>query len=348
MCSFDARSEDHGYSLLKRDGKLGPAKLLDALRRAYVRMDWDNPEKVECSPILHRIPFLFWCAAMAKKEPGKLIQRLGSILLGPSDTTRTLEALPDSQQDRECAIVQKFIGAMTHFEHRALSPPTPGEEPADCLTQEGDQKVGIQVTDVVKFDHAHMRGTQNKYSRRIRELLSDCFSEFNGLSITLHYRAQTPPYPPINSKEGVRLAQLVTEKLRASIPELKKCGIGQQAAYRWLGGSNDYHAVAFIQRLTAFDSGRTALLDFSGNFPHLDAHLVLTRAIEKKLAKNYPPFPNGRFWLLAYGDEPFLIENDAVADAKSLLQSRRHPFDEVWAFFPYAAQELGFPRKVWP
>jgi len=299
-------------------------------------------------PILHRIPFLFWCVVMAKKEPRKLIQRLGSILLGPSGTTKILETLPDSQQDRECAIVRKFIGAMAHFEHRALSPPTPGEEPADCLTQEGDQRVGIQVTDVVKFDHAHMRGTQHKYSEHIRELLSGCFSEFNGLSITLHYPAQDPSYPPINSKEGARLAQLVAEKLRASIPELKRWGIGQQAAYRWSEGPNDYHAVAFIQRLTTFDSGQTAPLEFSGNFPHLDTHLVLTHAIEKKLAKNYPPFPNGRFWLLAYGGEPFLVEDDAVADAKSLLQSRMHSFDEVWAFFPYAAQELGFPRKVWP
>jgi hypothetical protein len=329
--------------------KLGPAKLLNALRRAYVRMDWDNPEKVECSPILHRIPFLFWCAAMAKKEPRKLIQQLGSIHFGPSGTTKILETLPDSQQDRECAIVRKFIGAMAHFEHRVLSPPTPGDEPADCLTQEGNQKIGIQVTDVVKFDHVHMRGTQHKYSEHIRKLLSDCYSEFNGLSITLHYRAQTPSHPPINSKEGARLARLVAEKLRASIPGLKKWGIGQQAAYRWLEGSNDYHAFAFIQRLTPFDSGKTAPLEFSGNFPHLDAHLVLTRAIEKKLAKNYSPFPNGRFWLLAYGDEPFLIEDDAVANAKSLLNSHmQHPFDEVWAFFPYAAQELGFPRKIWP
>lgn len=285
---------------------------------------------------------------MAKKESRKLIQRLGSILFGPSGTTKILETLPDSQQDREYAIVRKFIGAMAHFEHRVLSPPTPGEEPADCLTQEGDQRVGIQVTDVVKFDHAHMRGTQNKYSERIRELLSDCFSELNGLSITLHNRAQEPSCTPINSREGARLAQLVAEKLRASIPELKEWGIGQQAVYRWSEGSNDYQAVAFIQRLTTFDSGKTAPLEFSGNFPHFDAHLVLTQAIKKKLAKSYSPFPNGRFWLLVYGDEPFLVEDDAVAHAKSLLQSREHPFDEIWAFFPYAAQGHGFPRKVWP
>jgi len=136
---------------------------------------------------------------MAKKEPRKLIQRLGSILLGPSGTTKILETLPDSQQDRECAIVRKFIGAMAHFEHRALSPPTPGEEPADCLTQEGDQRVGIQVTDVVKFDHAHMRGTQHKYSEHIRELLSGCFSEFNGLSIT---QPRIPLILPLTVRRG--------------------------------------------------------------------------------------------------------------------------------------------------
>ena len=285
---------------------------------------------------------------MAKKEPRKLIQRLGSILMGPSGTTEILETLPDSQQDRECAIVRKFIGAMAHFEHRVLSPPAPGEEPADCLTQEGGQRVGIQVTDVVKFDHAHMRGTQNKYSKRIRELLSDCFSEFNGLSITLHYRAQKPSYPPINSKAGARLAQLVAERMRAFIQEFKSWDIGRKVAYRWSEGSNDYHAVVLVQRLTTYGSGKTASLEFSGNFPHFDTHLVLTHAIEKKLAKNYPRFPNGRFWLLAYGDEPFLVEDDAVANAKSFLQSRMHPFDEVWAFFPYAAQDLGFPRRIWP
>jgi hypothetical protein len=167
------------------------------------------------------------------------------------------------------------------------------------------------------------------------------------LSITLHYRAQIPSYPPINIKEEARLARLVAEKLRASIPELKKWGIGQQAAYQWSEGPNVYHAVAFIQRLTTFDSGKAASLEFSGNFPHFDAHLVLTHAIEKKLAKNYSTFPNGRFWLLAYGDEPFLVEDDAVAHAKSLIKSyMQHPFDEVWAFFSYAAQELGFPRRV--
>jgi hypothetical protein len=115
---------------------------------------------------------------MAKKEPRKRIQRLGSIHFGPNGATKILETLPESQQDRECAIVRKFIGAMAHFELRVLSPPIPREEPADCLTQEGNQRIGIQVTDVVKYDHAHMRETQHKYSGCIRKLLSDCFLVF--------------------------------------------------------------------------------------------------------------------------------------------------------------------------
>ncbi len=284
---------------------------------------------------------------MPKKEPRKLAQRLGSILFWPSDTTKILETLPVSQQDREFAIVRKFIGAMAHFECRVLSPPMPGEEPADCLTQEGTQRVGIQVTDVVKSEHAHRRGTQDKFAGRVRELLSSRYSEFNGLSVTLYHRAPEP-LPSVNSKEGARLAQLVADKLRACIIELRSWGLRQRAVYRWSEGPDHQYVVALIQRHAKTDSGKSATLEFSGNFSHLDAHLVLTQAIEKKLAKSYSSFSNGQFWLLVYGDEPFLVEDEAVDHTRSFLQSRKHPFDEIWGFFPYAAQELGFPRKVWP
>ena len=75
---------------------------------------------------------------------------------------------------------------------------------------------------------------------------------------------------------------------------------------------------------------------------------LLSRAIEGKLNKNYPRYQNGRLWLLAYSYDPRILQPEAIAQAKVLLESRQHPFDEVWCFFPYAAQDLGAIEKVWP
>jgi hypothetical protein len=167
---------------------------------------------------------------MAAKNPRKPAQRPGSVIYGPTGTKIIMEALPDLQQERECTVVRKFVGALAHFERRALSPPIPGSEPADCLSEEGGQKIGIQVTDVVKPTYAHRRGIQEKYAERIRELVADSYDEFDGISITLYHQAQNP-LPPANSQQGKQLTDLVVQKLRASIPELKKWDIGHAEAY---------------------------------------------------------------------------------------------------------------------
>jgi hypothetical protein len=286
---------------------------------------------------------------MKKKAPRKPSQPLGAINFGTKGRpTEVIETLPDTQKDLEGVIVRKFIGAMNHFKHRILSLPTLGYEPADYSTREGDERIDIQVVEVLNPDHAKKRGDRDKCASRVRNLLDDCYSELAGLSITLHDYSAQPPYPPLTFQGGTHLARAFADNLRAAIPDLRQLIVGQMVFSRRQGGPTEPATSAAVFRFAPTDSGMPATLRFASIFSESEPQSLLTRAIEGKLNKQYPRSLNGHFWLLAYGTEPWLVEPKAIALAKLLLQSRQHPFDEVWSLFPYPDQDLGEIKKVWP
>ena len=286
-----------------------------------------------------------------KKPARKPSQPLGHVsFLTDGGPLSFIEKLPYTQEDLEGAIVRKFVGGLKHFKQRELSPPTRGNPWPDFLTQEGAQPVGIEVVEVLNVDHARKRAIQERYEDHLRTLVEGFSRELAGLSITLIDHYQEPPYPPLNSKKGQQLALSIVNNLLSLIPQLRDLPVGRPFIVHWQQDANQPQTGAAIRRLAPIGSERPPFLRFSGTFPDSieNTQSLLLRAVEGKLNKNYPPYQEGRLWLLAYGYDPCILEPDAIAPAKALLQAHQHPFDEVWCFFPYAAQNLGAIERVWP
>jgi len=88
-----------------------------------------------------------------------------------------------------------------------------------------------------------------------------------------------------------------------------------------------------------------------GSFPEsVDAlNELLANSVQNKASKRYSY--SGRLWLLVFGREAWFAEpppSEAGANARALLSTMRHPFDEVWFIYPYSGAELGSIEQVWP
>lgn len=260
-----------------------------------------------------------------------------------------VETLPYAQVDLEISIFRKFAGALKHFKQRELSSPTRGNSWPDFLAKEGAEHVGVEIVEVLDVDNAKKRAIQEQYERHLHILIEGFWQELAGLSITIVDQYQEPRFPPLNSRKGQQLAQLIADNLRSLIPRLTCLPLGCVLLLQEQRGGNRVHAGAAIKRLSPIECQQGVVLRFSRNFPTSvdNAESLLLRAIEGKLNKNYPRYQNGQLWLLAYSYDPCILEPEAIARAKLLLDSREHPFNEVWCIFPYAAQDLGAIEKVW-
>ncbi len=286
------------------------------------------------------------------KKPRKPSSPLGHIVFPKKGRPYpVIETLPDSADDLETVIVEKFTGALKHFEKRELSNLQRGDLWPDFKCKERDEIVGVEVVEVVNREHAGKRHIQEQYAARIRELIDDIYPRLAGLRIDLIDGDQQPPYPSLATKAGWLLAHFIADNLKAEVEkfeQLQRLGIR-----RWQKGPNLPEAGAFITRIAPRESGSAAVLRFQGTFPESLSvgESLLKNAIEGKLSKNYPRFSEGKLWLLAYevfgvsvGPKP----SKALDLARQLLQSRQHPFDEVWYIWPYAEKTLGHIEKVWP
>jgi hypothetical protein len=286
-----------------------------------------------------------------KKPARKPSQPLSHVsFLTKGGALGVIEKLPYAQGDLEVAIIRKFAGGLKHFKQRELTPLTRGNPWPDFLTYEGAHHVGVEVVEVLDVDNAKKRAIQEQYEHHLHTLIVGFCSELAGLSITIVDQYQEPRFPPLNSRRGQQLAQSLADNLQSLIPRLRHLPVGCLLVIQWQCGGNQPQSGAAIKRLTSFESQQPPALGFSGNFPTSvnNAQTLLLRAIEGKLHKNYPRYQNGRLWLLAYSYDPCILQPKAIAQAKFLLESCQHPFDEVWCFFPYAAQDLGAIEKVWP
>lgn len=284
-----------------------------------------------------------------RKHPRKPSQPLGHIVFPKRGRPYTvLEPLPESQKELEARIVRKFIGAMRYFEHRELATPVEADLWPDFETREGETKVGIEVVEVVNPDHAEKGRIQQLYAARVRELLDDMQARLAGLSVRLDDGYQEPPYPPLRSKAGERLARSIAENLRVAAAKLDRLPVGHVAVYRWRTGRDVPNTGASITRVSAPEAEHAVRLGYLGSFPERQdvGEALLAATIASKIARLYTRY-EGRLLLLAYGCGAW--HGDAVMkQARRVLREHPHPFDEVWHILPFAGEDVGDIRRVWP
>lgn len=287
-----------------------------------------------------------------QKRPKKPSAPLGHIVFPKKGKPyRVLEPLPASAKDLEAAIVDKFVGALRHFEKRELSNPLPCDPWPDFEAQECKKHYGIEVVEIINPEHARRRAIQAQYAQQIRGLINDISPRLAGLSVQLIDGYQDPPYPPLNTAVGQQLASFIADQLRSEVEKLE--ALKQFVVRHWQRGPERPEAGAFFTRVAPKESGIPVTLHFLGSFPEAVSvsENLLSQSIEGKLRKSYTKYKKGRLCLLAYevfsmsvGPKP----SKAAAIARELLDSQLHPFDEVWYIHPYAGKPLGHIERVWP
>jgi len=288
------------------------------------------------------------------KHHHKPSRQLGHIAFSKTGRAfKVAEPLPSRKEDLEATIVAKFVGRLRSSEGRDLCIPTKGDQWPDFETSEGEVRIGIEIVEVLNIGHARKRRVQELYASRVRELLGDEYGRLTGLTITLDDGYQDPPYPLLNSKAGQALVQSIVDNLRSELPRLERLEIGRMFVARWQTEPSKPQTGAGGYRVAPPDSGSLPEIGYSGIFPALstDVQFLLSQAIAHKISKNYPVYSKGKLILLAY--EVFSLSVDqapsrAAALARNFLSKQKHPFDEVWYFYPYAAEASGHIERIWP
>lgn len=287
-----------------------------------------------------------------QKRPRKPSTPLGHIVFPKKGKPhRVLEPLPGSAKDLEATIIEKFAGALRHFEKRGLSKPLPCDPWPDFEAREGKNHIGIEIVEIINPDHARKRALQGQYARQVRGLINDISPRLAGLSIQLIDGYQNPRYPPLNTAAGQQLASFIADRLRSEVEILE--ALKRFVVRRWQRGPDRPEAGAFFTRVAPKESGIPVTLHFHGSFPEAVSvtENLLRRSIEGKLMKRYPQYKKGHLWLLAYevfsmsvGPKP----SKAALIARQMLQGQSHPFDEVWYIHPYAGKPLGHIERILP
>jgi hypothetical protein len=263
-----------------------------------------------------------------------------------------METLPVIKDELEESVVRKFVGALAQFHSRQLQAPVKAEPWPDFRTGESGATVGIEVVEVLDDQHAKARARQEQYAGRIKELIGDTLHRLAGLATTLDDGYQVPPYPPLHTSAGRNLAESFAANLRAEVPSLEEVEAGQVFLRRWQHGAGQPTMGVFGSRLVSLESGRIPTIRFFGSFPQSleRAEALLGEAVFGKIKKNYSPF-DGQLVLLAYELGSISVEggsSPAVAQARTLLRDKPHPFDEVWYIYPYADRDTGHLVQIWP
>jgi hypothetical protein len=116
-------------------------------------------------------------------ERPKVIRAAG----GPGAPALVLESLPgdqtdEGQKDQEYAILEKFIAALRHFDGRDISGRyREGDGWPDFETGEGAGALGIEITSVTYEPHDDLERLEERYARRVYELLADALPQLAGL-----------------------------------------------------------------------------------------------------------------------------------------------------------------------
>ena len=208
---------------------------------------------------------------MPRRQPRKPSSPLASIIFPKQGApSRKVEPLPDSQDDIELVIANKFIAALSQ-QGRILAPPTRNDVWPDIQSSESGRAVGIEMVEVIYPDHAHKRALQSKYAEQVASLLEDVLPRLAGVHIQLDDGYQDPPYPALNSPVGKRLAAEIAASIRRVVPELEMLTVGSARWYRWREAPGEPQSGAICIRLTQAEVGDRPRISYFGSFPESTA-----------------------------------------------------------------------------
>ncbi len=263
------------------------------------------------------------------------------------------EQMPRVQEELELTVGKKFVGALKHFKGIELHDLHHGPEPADliCQTAEGDQ-IAIQVVEVVDLQLRQVDDMRASYRNALVKTLDKNLLLYNGCRVTLCDSGEPPYLPKVSTPQG----QVCLMRIAHSILEMAKgvdtLDIGGYKGIR-VKIFNPKRSISIgVERvIPAADPVRLEFTWTGGGPAYYSdkSRGLLTRAVQTKLAKHYVKPNIGKFILLLYSID-FSLEMDELdlRDARQLLNSAKHPFDDVWFIYLYPQEELGALTLIWP
>jgi len=290
--------------------------------------------------------------SMQRSGPLKPEHPLASIVF--SDTGRVsqnIEQLPRTQKDRELAIATKFVRSLKRFRGIDLYDIEPDEGQADFLARfESGDGVLIQVARVIDQSMRRINEQRVSYLERLGVEYSDLIRMFLGCRLSIVDSGSEPLLPRVDRKEGIAALSELAAKLSKFARDIETLAIGKIRSRNHKIGPGSVVVTFMCERVAAPEADVPAQLSWTGGYvPHREyREMLLAEAVRSKIALGYSK-PEEDYWLLLYSSDIIPRSDDAeVAEAKTLLDTKVHPFDQVWFLFPYANQELGHLVKVWP
>jgi hypothetical protein len=133
---------------------------------------------------------------------------------GGKGTHLVVEPLPETKEELERAIVDRFLSVLRARGHN-IGRPERGPDPPDVVVQIDGTQVGIEVVEVIDPEHAQRRAVQEQYLRALLPLLQDLEEQLDGIAMTIVDGYQDPMWPSVASKQGQNLVRFLSEKVRS-------------------------------------------------------------------------------------------------------------------------------------
>ena len=262
-----------------------------------------------------------------------------------------IEHLPREQKPLELTIGQKFVGAMSYFEHGVLTDLQLGDEPADlrCTNADGDP-VSIQVTEMVDTFGAVLNAQRDNYLRALKERCTDTLAMFSGCRLDILDEGTEDFIPPLNGPEGEATVKELATHFETMALEIDTLGVKKVRSRKWTIGTSGKTVMALCKRYAeaAPEVDYAILWGRQRTFRADEMNALLPDTIKNKIDRSYAQ-PDHEFWLLIYSTEmPLPADDDGIELAATLLDGISHPFNKVWFFYPYHDRDLGHVVPVWP
>jgi hypothetical protein len=265
-----------------------------------------------------------------------------------------VERYPRTQEELELSIGAKFLTSLKHFFGREDGPPRRGEEPSDleCESASGGL-IGIQIVEAIDHNLRHVTEMRSTYTEAVLSDASEILSAFSGCRVSLCDVGDPPYLPPVQSRRGQEcLQQIISglESITLLVPVLPERSLRRYHDIL-VGEAPPRSLSVAVERVIKAGDGVPFELRWSGAGPSHQTDTprgIVSAAIRAKLHKNYSK-PAGQFVLLVYSTDTLISESAPdITEARELLSSIPHPFDEAWYFYPYAKIELGHVVQLWP
>lgn len=292
---------------------------------------------------------------MSAKKPTYPTRKLQHVtLLGQGRARSVNELLPDDKEAQELVIATKFAETVNQKFgrdiHSLKNAPTPLP---DVEAIENGQPIYLELRRLSSADEERRYQILMEYAQQLAERVSICLPTDTLIRLQITDQSRMigdrsigdylDDFPRTGTPSGERivkaLVQLLCDKKQA-IEELELSSRPSLKAKTflnldWTGlrGRGPFLSL-MVWRNPRFEEPLVEWAAFS--YSHDELQSRLTNAISDKSKKNYPA-ENHNILLLWEVMPPFSSNDSQIESARALLADLRHPFDEIWYFFPIAA-----------